>query len=81
MSFITIAWSIWPLRNEMVFEGKLWEAEKVYDIIKMTIAWRVKSKCPNDNGSIMDIVNAPSFAREFISRKPNNKNVTWETLT
>lgn len=39
MSFFIIVWFIWLFRNEMVFEGNVWDLIKVLDTTKIKVAW------------------------------------------
>ena len=57
--FYVIVWSIWKLRNDMVFNGKVFDFVQIFDIIKFRLASWFKTKwsdCPN---STLDIVKFP----------------------
>ncbi|XP_017974450.1 PREDICTED: uncharacterized protein LOC108661541 [Theobroma cacao] len=38
MAFFSIVWSIWKCRNEMVFEGKQWNANQCVELVKIKVA-------------------------------------------
>ncbi|XP_021290619.1 uncharacterized protein LOC110421355 [Herrania umbratica] len=76
MSFLTIVWSLWPFRNEIVFEGKPWDVLELEELIKIMMGWWVKSRWPNDNLSIMEIVRSLLPACAHIKRVQTKANVS-----
>ena len=56
MSFFAIIWSIWLMRNDMVFNGKAFDLEQIIDIFKFRLASWFKVKWPKTPHSILDIV-------------------------
>ncbi|EOY07457.1 Uncharacterized protein TCM_021888 [Theobroma cacao] len=77
MSFFTIIWSIWLYRNEMIFDGKMWDLLKVMDIVKLRVAWWVKFKWPGDN-VVSDIATTPLLASAPTSKRKVKSMVSWE---
>ena len=56
MSFYAIIWSIWLLRNDMVFKGKVFDFEQFINTLKFRIASWFKAKWPISLHIISDIV-------------------------
>ena len=59
MSFFAILWSIWLLRNGVVFNGKVPDFEETMDTSKYRLASWFKARWPSSPYSISDIVRFP----------------------
>ena len=46
MAFYAIIWSIWLIRNDMVFNGKVFDLRQTIDVIKLRIASWFNAKWP-----------------------------------
>ena len=78
MIFFVIIWSIWLMRNDMIFNGKAYDFRQIIDTIKLRTAWWFKAKWPNSVNSILDIVRFPNNIQSPIKSKAV-KNVTlWK---
>ncbi|EOX95147.1 Uncharacterized protein TCM_004701 [Theobroma cacao] len=78
MSFFTIVWSIWLYKNKMVFDGLTWDACKVLEIIKIRMAWWVKSKWPQDNLDTLKIVRFSLLVAIPTKRDKVKVQVQWK---
>ncbi|EOY00472.1 Uncharacterized protein TCM_010352 [Theobroma cacao] len=54
--FFSIVWSIWLARNDVLCNGKLWDCEKTYDMVKLRVAWWANAKWPNMNPHLKGMV-------------------------
>ena len=59
MSFYAIIWSIWLLRNDMVFNGKVFDFVQIIDTFKFRLASWFKAKWFDSHYTILDIVRLP----------------------
>ena len=78
MSFFAITWSIWLMRNGIMFNGDVFDFEKIIDITKYRLASWFKAKWLDSPHSISDIIKFPkdiSNSKEKIAVK---RNFTWE---
>ncbi|EOY16012.1 Uncharacterized protein TCM_034912 [Theobroma cacao] len=77
MAFYIISWSNWLTRNEVVFERKEWSELNVFNLIKLRLAWWVKTKWPNLNPSLLDIIRYPNEGLPPQRTQPGMKMVSW----
>ncbi|XWS09195.1 hypothetical protein CRYUN_Cryun40dG0065000 [Craigia yunnanensis] len=56
MAFYVIFWSIWLLRNDMVFNGKVFDFEYIIDTIKFCLTSWFKAKWPDCPNTVLDVV-------------------------
>ncbi|EOY03714.1 Uncharacterized protein TCM_018827 [Theobroma cacao] len=61
MGFYTIAWSTWLQRNEMVFRGKGWDGNQVYEVSKLRVAIWAKTRWPCEYGTVLDTYRNPTL--------------------
>lgn len=59
-----------------MFEGKPWDVLELEELIKIMMAWWVKSRWPNDSLSIMEIARSPLTASAHIKRAQAKANVS-----
>ena len=79
MSFYAIIWSIWLLRNDMVFNGKVFDLEQIIDSLKFRLASWFKAKWPVSPHSILDIVRFPKDIMVTKEGKTNKRPIVWTT--
>ena len=77
MAFFAIIWSIWLMRNEMVFNGKVFDLRQILDIINLKIANWFKAKWPKCTNSILDIVRFPNIIKRPPVIKAVKRGVSW----
>ena len=78
MIFFVIIWSIWLMRNDMIFNGKASDFRQIIDTIRLRTAWWFKAKWPDNVNSILDIIRFPNNIQSPIKPKVV-KNVTlWK---
>ncbi|XWS30084.1 hypothetical protein CRYUN_Cryun24cG0088000 [Craigia yunnanensis] len=56
MVFFAIIWSIWLMRNDMIFNGKVSNVRQIIDTISLRIALWFNAKWPDSVNSILDVV-------------------------
>ena len=78
MSFYAISRSIWLLRNDMVFNGNVFNFEKIIDIIKYRLASWFKVRWPDYPYMISDIVRFPKDIPIPNEIKVSKRNIDWE---
>ncbi|WRX09332.1 hypothetical protein QQP08_001819 [Theobroma cacao] len=76
MSFFAMLWTIWLLRNEVVFKEKQWDASQAYDLVKLradTQVLLVESESTNAVQWVMSPESAPRQHRVWVLRIENLK--------
>ena len=61
MAFFAIVWSIWLMRNDIVFNNKGFDLRQMVDNIKFRIASWFKAKWPRSNESISELIRYPNL--------------------
>lgn len=59
LAFYAIYWSIWKFRNDMIFNEKIWDANQLFDLIKLRVAVWAKSKWPHVMNSAEYLICCP----------------------
>ena len=77
MAFYAIIWSIWLLRNNMVFNGKVFDFKQTIDTIKFCIASWFKAKWPDCSNTLMDVVRFPNAIEIPRVAKNAKKAILW----
>ena len=78
MSFFAIIWSIWLLRNDMVFNGKDFDFMKIIDTIKFRLAIWLKAKWPDCPNTILDVVRLSNAIQVPIKVNNVKKAIIWK---
>ena len=79
MAFFAIIWSIWLLRNDLVFNGKVFDFQQTIDIVKFRIASWFKAKWPNCPNTLLDVVRFPNTIQVSVAAKNVKKVSLWST--
>ncbi|EOY02249.1 Uncharacterized protein TCM_016779 [Theobroma cacao] len=69
--------TIWFSRNDLIFNGKLFDIFQIFDVIKLKVGWWAKAKWPPKNSSVMDVVSDPSYAKASVVLKKNKLMTDW----
>lgn len=48
-------WTIWTYRNDVVFNGKIWDEEQIFELLKIKVTWWMHAKWPNLVVPIIDL--------------------------
>ena len=78
MAFYAIIWSIWLLRNDMVFNGKVLDLRQLINTIKLRIAFWFKAKWPECEDSLMDVVRFPNVIKAPLKVKSAKEVILWK---
>ena len=78
MSFFVISWSIWLMRNDMIFNGKVFDSRQIIDTIRLRIAWWFKAKWPDSVYSILDIVRFPNITQSPLKSRAVKNAALWK---
>ena len=79
MSFYAITWSIWLLRNDMAFNGKVFDLEQFIDTFKIRLASWFKAKWPKSLHTISEIVNFSKDVQAPKVSKTSKRTLVWKT--
>ena len=79
MSFYAIIWFIWILRNDMVFNGKVFDFEQIIDTSKFRLASWFKAKWSDSHYTILDIVRFPKDIQVLKISKATKRAIVWES--
>ncbi|OMO81727.1 hypothetical protein COLO4_23441 [Corchorus olitorius] len=60
--FFVAVWSIWLLRNDVVFNGKDVDDMQLFDLIRIRLAWWILAKWPEQPLSFQDLFRFPMEA-------------------
>ena len=77
MAFFAIVWSIWLMRNDMVFNNKGFDLRQMVDNIKFRIASWFKAKWPRSNESISELIRYPNLISVPLRVKPVRVVTMW----
>ena len=77
MTFFSVIWSIWLMRNEMVFSSKVFDSKQLTDIIFLRVANWVKAKWPDSVESVLDIIRFPNLVKQPMRLKVVKKGLVW----
>ncbi|EOY10119.1 Uncharacterized protein TCM_025497 [Theobroma cacao] len=77
MAFYAIAWSVWLHRNEMVFKGVVWDADKVYELSKLRVTTWAKAKWPQDYGMVLQTYQDPTLGKIMSKTKEKRAVDDW----
>ncbi|EOY05119.1 Uncharacterized protein TCM_020207 [Theobroma cacao] len=78
MAFFAMIWSMWLAGNEVVFEGKPWDHDQLYDLIKLRVATWAKVKWPREYGTILNTFAEPSVGAVLKKAKKSRPEIEWE---
>ncbi|EOY15851.1 Uncharacterized protein TCM_034797, partial [Theobroma cacao] len=73
-----MVWSLWLARNDVVFEGKPWDHDQLYELIKLHVATWAKAKWPRQYGRILDTFVEPSIGAVIKNVKKARPVTEWE---
>ncbi|XWS42557.1 hypothetical protein CRYUN_Cryun16bG0024600 [Craigia yunnanensis] len=78
MVFFATIWSIWLMRNDIIFNGKVSNFRQIIDIIKFRTASWFKAKWPNSVNSFLDVFRCPNNISILQKLKVNKKAILWK---
>ena len=78
MVFFAIIWSIWLMRNEMVFNNKDFDLRQLRDNINLRITAWYKAKWPDCVDSLTDIVRFPYLIKAPMKNKYGRIPIIWK---
>ncbi|EOY21911.1 Uncharacterized protein TCM_014089, partial [Theobroma cacao] len=77
MAFMAILWTTWIHRNNLVFNGKIWDSNLFFYVVKLRVGWWAKANWPLSNSSILEMVKDLIFIKAFPSNKKTKKSCDW----
>ncbi|EOY03952.1 Uncharacterized protein TCM_019172 [Theobroma cacao] len=63
--------------NDIVFGGKTWDQNQIYELAKLRVATWVKAKWPRDCGRTLDTFNEPRLGAVLKSSRKSRPMVKW----
>lgn len=78
MAFYTLVWSLWLFRNEIVFNGKHWDQDQLFELIKLQVASWAKAKWPFLQNSELDIYRTPKAEVHIKKQKQDRLEMRWK---
>ncbi|EOY09873.1 Uncharacterized protein TCM_025243 [Theobroma cacao] len=78
MAFYTVVWSLWLFRNEIVFNGKHWDQDQLFELIKLQVASWAKAKWPFLQNSELDIYRTPKAEVHIKKQKQDRLEMRWK---
>ncbi|EOY27006.1 Uncharacterized protein TCM_028962 [Theobroma cacao] len=69
MAFYAILWSVWLYRNDMVFRRATWNADQVFELVKLKVATWAQAKWPFEYGVVLDTFRYPAEGTMVKKRK------------
>ena len=67
----------WLMRNDMVFNGKVFDLRQILDIIKLRIVNWFKAKWSECGDSVLDLVRFSNIIKRLLVVKAVKKGVLW----
>ncbi|XVE84839.1 hypothetical protein DITRI_Ditri17bG0044900 [Diplodiscus trichospermus] len=77
LSFYSIIWSIWIMRNDMIFNRKLLDFQQLINGIKFRVASWARAKWSNIQYGVLDIVRFPQLVKTPDIVKAARPNQKW----
>ncbi|EOY26998.1 Uncharacterized protein TCM_028954 [Theobroma cacao] len=77
MAFYAILWSVWLYRNDMVFRGVTWNADQVFELVKLRVASWAQAKWPLEYGVVLDTYKYPAKGAMVKKRKITRVVEEW----
>lgn len=57
---VAINWDFWTTKNDIVFNGKIWKREQIFELFHLKVALWMNAKWPGHNASISDLARFPN---------------------
>ncbi|EOX93245.1 Uncharacterized protein TCM_002090 [Theobroma cacao] len=77
MAWYAINWVIWTTRNDVIFNGKIWDMEQIFEPTKFRVVWLVNAKWPNHNCSIGDLARLLSEGNILTRGRNTKEKMAW----
>ncbi|GMI83017.1 hypothetical protein like AT4G29090 [Hibiscus trionum] len=78
LSAICMLWSIWCMRNEVVFKGSKVDASKIFEVAIIRLGWWCKAKWPEAIKSISDVTYWPALFSSIRTVNPSTKRDSFQ---
>ncbi|KAL4379672.1 hypothetical protein GQ457_02G030790 [Hibiscus cannabinus] len=77
MAFCAITWTVWTSRNEIIFKGKTWTEDTIFDSVLLRIGWWQRAKWPESCVSITDFISNPAAWSLSLGSKQVVNSLVW----
>ncbi|KAK8707659.1 hypothetical protein V6N13_058714 [Hibiscus sabdariffa] len=77
MSIFSIRWSMWLVRNYVIFKGNKVDESHLFDLCCSRLAWWCKSNWPKSGILINDLVSCPLNFRYYFGSSMEKMKTSW----
>ncbi|KAK8569219.1 hypothetical protein V6N12_007751 [Hibiscus sabdariffa] len=78
LGFFAITWSIWLHRNEVIFNGKVFNSYGLLDMAILKAGWWIHSKFPETGGTLTDLISNPALWSGSLPQMVGSSRSVWD---